>query len=277
MRLKYLGTGAGECVPGFFCDCPTCTRSAALGGRNIRTRFQALIDNKLLIDFGPDTYSHIIQNKLKLWEIQTCLITHDHTDHLRAEDFELRRHKIAHFNGERPLQVYGTAPAGNKIRPIISEHHLDEQNRVFFHEIIPFQTFQSDGYTITPLKAEHNPKCDPVMYLIQHNGKSILLAHDTGVFPEESWSYLSSCGIVFDLISYDCTGGVETDSGGRHMSLPINLDVRHRLEKLGVVSSQTKHCLSHFSHNGHAVYDDFVPIAEKEGFLVSYDGMEIFI
>ncbi len=33
--------------------------------------------------------------------------------------------------------------------------------------------------------------------------------------------------------------------------------------------------LNHFSHNAKdVVYDDFVKIAEREGFLVSYDGME---
>lgn len=33
--------------------------------------------------------------------------------------------------------------------------------------------------------------------------------------------------------------------------------------------------LNHFSHNGNAVYDDFSHIAGKNGFLVSYDGMEL--
>ena len=33
--------------------------------------------------------------------------------------------------------------------------------------------------------------------------------------------------------------------------------------------------LNHFSHNAKdVVYDDFVTIAKREGFLVSYDGME---
>ena len=56
MKLKYLGTAAAEGIPVLFCDCDVCKKSMQLGGRNIRTRSQAIIDNTLLIDFPPDTY-----------------------------------------------------------------------------------------------------------------------------------------------------------------------------------------------------------------------------
>ena len=40
----------------------------------------------------------------------------------------------------------------------------------------------------------------------------------------------------------------------------------------------TKFILNHFSHNGgDAVYDDFSPIAEKNGFIASFEGFEIEI
>ena len=47
-------------------------------------------------------------------------------------------------------------------------------------------------------------------------------------------------------------------------------------EKL--IDNNTIVVLNHFSHNGlNANYDDFEPIAKKEGFLTSFDGMEINI
>jgi phosphoribosyl 1,2-cyclic phosphate phosphodiesterase len=46
----------------------------------------------------------------------------------------------------------------------------------------------------------------------------------------------------------------------------------------GYADESTIFICNHFSHNGiHVVYDEFVPIAEKEGFLVSYDGMVVTI
>ncbi len=61
MKLTYLGTGAAEGVPSLFCQCDNCKQSRALGGRNIRSRSQALINGELLIDFPADTFWHFIK------------------------------------------------------------------------------------------------------------------------------------------------------------------------------------------------------------------------
>ena len=66
MKIKYLGTAAAEGWPALFCDCPSCQKARELGGKNIRTRAQAVVDGRLLIDFGPDTYLHVIRDGLKL-------------------------------------------------------------------------------------------------------------------------------------------------------------------------------------------------------------------
>ena len=55
MKLKYYGTGAAEGIPAMFCSCDICEKSRAAAGRNIRTRSQAMVDDRLLMDFGPDT------------------------------------------------------------------------------------------------------------------------------------------------------------------------------------------------------------------------------
>ena len=44
--------------------------------------------------------------------------------------------------------------------------------------------------------------------------------------------------------------------------------------EMGIADDKTTFICHHFSHNPeYAIYDDLVPIAAKEGFLVSYDGM----
>ena len=48
--------------------------------------------------------------------------------------------------------------------------------------------------------------------------------------------------------------------------------------EMGLADENTRFICHHFSHNGYnVVYDEFVPIAAKEGFLVSYDGMILHI
>jgi len=64
MRIKYFGTAAAEGFPGLFCSCEACERARKAGGKNIRTRSQALIDRALLIDFTTDTYMHVLHGGL---------------------------------------------------------------------------------------------------------------------------------------------------------------------------------------------------------------------
>ena len=59
MKIKFLGTAAAEGVPAIGCCCEVCKKARALGGRNIRSRSQALINNDLLIEFNPDTVWHM--------------------------------------------------------------------------------------------------------------------------------------------------------------------------------------------------------------------------
>jgi len=61
MKLQYLGTAAAEGIPAVFCECENCIKSKLSGGRNIRTRSQALIDDCILIDFPQDTYMHYLK------------------------------------------------------------------------------------------------------------------------------------------------------------------------------------------------------------------------
>jgi phosphoribosyl 1,2-cyclic phosphate phosphodiesterase len=66
MELKYLGTAAAEGIPGIFCNCQYCMDARNQGGKNIRTRSQSIIDDHLLIDFPPDSYSHMLQYNISV-------------------------------------------------------------------------------------------------------------------------------------------------------------------------------------------------------------------
>ena len=51
MKIQFLGTAAAEGFPAIFCNCEYCNKARELKGKNIRTRSQAIIDDKILLDF----------------------------------------------------------------------------------------------------------------------------------------------------------------------------------------------------------------------------------
>ena len=281
MKIKYYGTAAAEGIPALFCYCDVCEKARKAGGRNIRTRSQTKINDDLLIDFSADTYSHVLYQGLDLREIKSCLITHGHDDHLYPYDFIYRLSPVyAHFpnnnEGKIPLDIYLTRRSAKELNACFKSQNVfmrdkDALRVNFIKKFVPFETA---GYTVTALRATHALNLDPVIYIIQKDGKSLLYAHDTGYFPDDTWKYIEKSGIRFDYVSLDCTSTKNEKAYNNHMGLKACCEVKERLMKKNA-DEKTIFCVNHFSHNGGYTYDELVPIAEKEGFIVSYDSMEV--
>jgi len=276
MKIKYLGTAAAEGIPGIFCECDICEEAKRLGGKNIRTRSQALVDDKLLIDFPPDNYYHMIHNQIPFIKIEHLLITHEHGDHLYLADLEMRRKYFAYFKDEeKPLTVYAHGESYRLVKEFIEKYHLDEMGRVYVQEIAPNIWFKIKDYDILPLNAKHPSAKSPVIYLIKHLDKKMLYAHDTGYFLDEVFNILQENNITLDLISLDCTGALMKNLRDTHMSLDVNLELLENLHKSNIINNNTKVVINHFSHNGMANYDTLVEIAKPYGIIVSHDGLEV--
>ena len=147
-----------------------------------------------------------------------------------------------------------------------------------FHAIKPFDSFKVGEYCVTALPARHDPQAGPVFYQITDGEKTVLYGHDTHFFMDSVWEYWQETRPYFNMVSLDCTNACLPLTYVGHMSLSENVEVRRRMLEMGVADENTVFVCNHFSHNGtNVVYDDFVPLAAKEGFLVSYDGMIINI
>lgn len=277
MKIKYLGTAAAEGMPGVFCECETCKKSRELGGKNIRTRSQAIIDDSLLIDFPSDTYMHSLLYGIELSKIETCLITHAHFDHLYPDELWCRAPGIAHME-QNPLTLYATHASYSRIANAMLDHNIDDTGRVGLKKMKPFVSFKVQGYTVTPLKARHNPTTDPVIFLIQKDGKNLLYANDTGFFPDETAAYLKNSDVKLDLVSFDCTGGLIPDKDyGKysHLNLIGDVMMRDLLKENGNLKENTQFVITHFSHNGTPIHEEMEKAASKQGFITAYDGFEI--
>lgn len=272
MKLQYLGTAAAEGVPAPFCACETCRRSRALAGRSIRSRSQAIVDDTLLIDFPCDTLYHVNRHRLDMLSVHHCLITHTHRDHLYPEEIKNFYKGYTHPpENAPPFTFYGSEDTRASLSAVVES----SDGRVRFQELKAFETVSINGYAVTPLKAAHGT-AHPYIYRIAHGTSALLYAHDTDDFPEETWEYLRRRRPFFSFVSLDCTEGSHEKMPyrGAHMSLGVNRLCRDKLRREGLIDSRTPVCLNHFSHNGKdAVYEDFRPIAERDGFLTAYDGM----
>ncbi len=274
MKIKILGTAAAEGFPAMFCQCEHCNKARKLGGKNLRTRSQAVIDDTLLIDFGPDTLLHTMFYGLDLTKVTDLIITHAHRDHLYPSDFENRKEGYCIIKDKKPLNIYATDASISKIRDSFGKDSA-VKDAVNLNLILPFERYQIGEYAVTPLKANHSEHTSPVIYLIEKGGKTFLYSTDTGRYFPKTVEFLKNWSGHIDAIAIDCTAILLKNWREHHMGLDTNIEQIEELKKIGVVDETTKIFIHHFSHNGGAVYDDLVPIAANYGFEVTYDGMEI--
>lgn len=275
MKIHYFGSAACEGWPAVFCDCDACRKARSLGGKNIRTRAQALIDDTLLIDLPPDSYYHALRSGLKLFEIRTLLITHSHQDHFYPAELVMRADPYAHIRNDSLLNVYGNDKVHEFYNMALKQYDDSENlsRRVIFHEISAFHSFDtSDGYHVTPLPANHDKHEKCLIYLIEKDNTSILYANDSGFFPYATWEFLN--GRHLDIVSFDCTCVMKKD-GNYHMGLPDNVTSKEKLLSLNCINGNTKIVVTHFSHNGELMHDEIAAEASKYGFFAAYDGFEL--
>ena len=289
MKLLYLGTGAAEGIPAFFCNCPLCKKARALGGKEIRSRSQTLVNDDLLIDFGPDTLWHFTRYGIDAARLRALLITHAHEDHYTPSELCYRKRPFSYLSGDREaddadfpkLEVcISEGSYGYEcVRPLERIEFEGRDTPVLYRTARAFEPFVTGRYAVTPLKANHAPGFEALIYLIGDGEKTVLYAHDTGLLPEETWGYLEQTRPHIDFASLDCTGmasGHDT-GGGHHMNLYRNKLTRERLLSIGAADGTTVWCCNHFSHNGKSTHAELERLLGEEGFLTSYDGMEIEI
>jgi phosphoribosyl 1,2-cyclic phosphate phosphodiesterase len=141
LRLTFLGTGAAEGFPALWCRCQRCQTARARGGRNLRFRSAALINDDLLLDVGPDLVASAVRLGLDLAPVQALLVTHPHSDHLDPTVLMWRRKGFV-TTPLPPLQLYGSARTIERATRPEGQAAAPESLRVIPHAFRPFQRFE---------------------------------------------------------------------------------------------------------------------------------------
>ncbi|MEG2597790.1 MAG: MBL fold metallo-hydrolase [Oscillospiraceae bacterium] len=282
MKMKYLGTAAAEGWPGAFCRCTACDEARKRGGKEIRTRSQALINKDLLIDLPADTYMHSILHNIDLSGIKHLLITHSHSDHFYPLELAMRGSCYSHNMTSEELHIYGSYHSKNHFYQYAGQEINEEiDHLIHWHILHAYEPIQADDYTITPLPARHMteiPLMEPFFYLIEQNGRSLLYIHDTGRALDPVLDYLQKEKKHIDFVSFDCTCGlVDGQENGGHMGFPDAVMLREKMLARGICDDKTHYALNHFSHNNGILHKELCDVVEPENMDVAFDGMEVEI
>lgn len=281
MKLKYYGTGGGGGIPEIFCDCRVCRHAREKGGKDIRTRSQALIDDRISIDFPVDAFLHTAYCGLDMRRVKDIVITHAHYDHFLTQDLFSRPQGY-----EGALNVYATPASATKMCETIEsrEKAYAEGRRVRtsdfdvrYHPIEPEVSFEIGEYRFTPLKSHHAQGVQSVMYVIDNmkEDKHILWAHDTGPFYASAWDWLKSYPHVFDLVSLDCTLGRGELITAAHMDIVGCHETKEKLRSMGLIDDGTRVYLSHIGHLLGQTHEELAAEAAELGMHPAFDGMTI--
>ncbi len=278
MKITILGSG-GFNYPLTFCECEYCSKARVLKGKNIRKRASILIDDKILVDFTPDTNNAMNTYDKDMSKVEILLQTHTHTDHF---DINL-------FNTFAPMYSVKHTTKINLIASTLCLEDIQNKASCFDKIDIFDKEFQKvaklnpialnigeeiciKNYIIKAIKTTHHDKIGAQLYLIKKDNKTIFYATDTPPFTEETYIQLSNEKI--DLILLDQNFGTK-DYTYSHLNINAIENIIKELSNRKVIDNNTKIFATHISHEGNPCHEELELITKEKGWLISYDGQEI--
>lgn len=255
-----------------FCDCEGCQKARRNGGKDFRRRCAYLIDDDMLLDFGPDIYSQSLAFNIDLAKINTLLVSHSHFDHLSAHELYWRRQWFSSVHNT--LEIYGNQAVLDKINLELGEN-CEEYMRCHLHLVLPGAEIGGDDFTATAILADHaEPPELALNYIIQRQGITAYVGTDTGWLCEESWNILSK--FKLDIAIIECTFGLQLPQlRKKHMGCDTSVEVRDNMRRLGILKDDAIVAVNHFTHNCQNLHADLEQFFNPRGIDVCYDGMTI--
>ena len=227
MRITMLGSGSSDGWPNPWCSCRSCASAAEQ--RVVRGQTSVLIDDRLLVDIGPEAPRAALRQGRSLASVAAVLVTHGHLDHHFPQAWVWRGWSA----DPRPLTV---------VAPLRVLEAASFDPTVTALPVTPGDVVEVAGYTVRVLSAEH--PAPAVLYDITGpDGARLLYATDTGVLPPATVE--ATTGRAYDVVLLELTGTPIPS----HLDLdswPQQLD---RLRAVGAVTAQTQVVAVHLGHH----------------------------
>ena len=277
MKFQDLGTAAAEGIPALFCACDICREARKRGGKDLRLRSGAIVNDKLLIDLNPDLYAATLKLGLDFSGVRNAIITHAHSDHFARELMGCFTPTCAHIAKEgEHFHLWGSAYTAGAWKEYTSTIQMKEpelEKYVVFHVLKPFEAVEIEGVKVTSLKARHSCP-ESLIYVLQQGDARLFYGNDTGPLDPETWAWLEADqGQPFTTVSLDSTMGYPENHYYGHMSLKENIETKERMIAIGAADENTRFICHHFSHNALALHRETEEYMKPHGFQIAYDGL----
>jgi phosphoribosyl 1,2-cyclic phosphate phosphodiesterase len=284
MKLTFLGTSAANAYPEAFCNCENCQRARLLGGKSLRKRSAALINDDLLIDLGPDIMAASQTHNIPLTNVCYCLQTHPHADHLdlshllsRSPGYGVVGAPRLHFIASAAtLEVVDKIFRGSLADFSLFDPQVEEELNLKIHPINVLEFYQFGVYQVIAFPANHALDSGALLYAITSHAKSILYATDTAPFLDETWQAFSQFKMQFDIVVLDHTYGPD-QAGSDHLSARQVSQHTKRLQSEGFLKEGGRVFATHIAHEGNPVHPELEEFASRQGYEVAYDGLSLNI
>lgn len=282
MLLTFLGTAASEGYPNAFCACQNCRAARAEGGRSLRKRSAALIDDELLIDLGPDLMAASQAHSVPLDRIRYCLQTHEHADHLDPSHLLSRSAHCGVTTAPR-LDLFASRAALTKMAAALGPYapggslagqQVEAQLNLRVQAVQPGQTFEAGPYHVTAVAAAHVPEA--MLFLIERAGRRLFYGTDTGPLPEEAWQVLARDPRPIQVVVLDHTFGTRDRARG-HMNADQLLEQVERMRATGLADAETRVYAHHLGHHSNPPHQALSAAAAARGYGVAYDGLRVAV
>ena len=268
MKLLICGSAAAEAVPGLFCTCPLCLKALKEGGKDVRSRTAYQLGEKIRVDFGPDTFHHMVRFGLRLDLLTDLVFTHSHRDHCYIEDLTNRCRGMSRLPEDARLRVV----AGTSLIESMKKRLDPERCKLVLQAVEHgSRVMLADGVELTAFKADHGTP-DALLYAFRTPEWACFIANDTGWFPGETWDLLR--GFRFDAVILDCCyQNIDHDRG--HLGGDAFLRVFAELRRMGCLKENARLTANHFSHNPGMSHEDLCRWLAPLGIETGFDGMEL--
>lgn len=266
VNIRLLGTGGADGVPAFYSDTRVSEYARLNGGKDIRTRAAAIVDDCLKIDLGPDTWHQLVREGLDARDWTALLFTHSDADHFAPDEL---MYALYPFND---FEFVGFVVYANLL---ICRRILEKYPEWPFEMVTTrsFQPVQHGGYTITPLRAHHKEDEDAHNFIIQDGTSTLLYGTDTGVWDPPTWEALQN--FKLDCLVLECSEGFASTAYDGHLDAKEFLDVLARLRLMGTVHPGTQIVTTHHSHQGEATHAELEDFFNPHGVQIGYDGLVV--
>jgi adenosylcobinamide kinase/adenosylcobinamide-phosphate guanylyltransferase len=226
-----LGTGAADGWPNPWCSCGSCV--AALAQGVLRGNTSALLDDRLLIDLGPDGPRAALRQGLSLAGVGAVLVTHRHPDHHYPKAWIWRAWAEAKTTLTAALTVL--AP------PLVLEDASFDPT-VDARAVVAGDRLEVIGYDVVVLAAEH-PDGAVLYDVTGPDGGRLLYATDTGVLPQQTVDAVRDR--AFDVVLLELAGSPLPS----HLTLKTWPGQVERLREVSAVTDRTRVVAVHVGHH----------------------------